>query len=52
MTGLPYTMAIGYNAVPGATHVSASKPGYTFIDQDVTLPAGRTMTVMNMRPLR
>ena len=50
-TTLPYTLAVGYNAVPGLTHITASKPGFTFLEQDVVLLAGSNNAIVVIRPV-
>ena len=49
-TNAPFTIAVAFNAVPGATHITARKPGLTFLDQDVVIPGGDFMTLLTMRP--
>jgi hypothetical protein len=47
----PNSEAVGFNAQPGTTHISATAPGYTFEDQTVEVLGGSNMTLIEMRPL-
>jgi hypothetical protein len=43
-TVAPYTSAVGFNAVPGPTRVTATKNGVDIYSIDVDVPAGRFNT--------
>ena len=43
-TVLPYTHAVGFNAVPGPTHITATRDGVKIYSLDIDVPAGRFNT--------
>jgi hypothetical protein len=50
-TALPDTLVVAFNAIPGMTHVTASKPGFTFVEQDVLVAQGHQNQVVVVRPV-
>jgi hypothetical protein len=44
-----YGSAVAFNAEPGATHVEATGPGFTFDPMDVTVSAGDSMDMVVVR---
>jgi len=48
-THLPYVIGVAYNAIPGATTITATAPDHAFEPQTITVLAGENVTLLPLR---